>query len=206
MTWLLSQKRGVERGDLHGDVLADLGGVAALDGQVDDNADLAFHVDIGDGEAVSDAGEATDAHVLADGEEQLVLRILDGAVAGDPGAAHERVDVSGVLLGDDSSHALDKVVERLAVGDEVGLAVDLDHNTDTVDDGGVSHALSSHAAGLLRLRGEALFAQIHDGLFHIALALDEGLLAVHQAAAGGLAELVNNSSSDSHSDILLKIV
>lgn len=92
--------------------LADLGGVAALDGQVDDNADLAFHVDIGDGEAVSDAGEATDAHVLADGEEQLVLRILDGAVAGDPGAAHERVDVSGVLLGDDSSHALDKVVER----------------------------------------------------------------------------------------------
>ena len=125
-------------------------------------------MDIGDGEAVSDAGEATDAHVLADGEEQLVLRILDGAVAGNPGAAHERVDVSGVLLGDDSSHALDKVVERLAVGDEVGLAVDLDHNTDTVDDGGVSHALSSHAAGLLRLRGEALFAQIHDGLFHIA--------------------------------------
>ena len=97
-------------------------------------------MDIGDGEAVSDAGEATDAHVLADGEEQLVLRILDGAVAGDPGAAHERVDVSGVLLGDDSSHALDKVVERLAVGDEVGLTVDLDHNTDTVDDGGVSHA------------------------------------------------------------------
>lgn len=81
----LVPEAGVERGDLHGDVLADLGGVAALDGQVDDNADLAFHVDIGDGEAVSDAGEATDAHVLADGEEQLVLRILDGAVAAEYG-------------------------------------------------------------------------------------------------------------------------
>ena len=34
-------------------------------------------------------------------------------------AAHERVDVSGVLRGDDSSHALDKVVERLAVAPAV---------------------------------------------------------------------------------------
>ena len=163
-------------------------------------------MDIGNGEAVGDAGKAADAHVLADGEEQLVLGILDGALTGDPGAVHQRVDVGRILLGDDLGHALDEVVERLAVGDEVGLAVDLDHNADTVDDGSVSHTLSSHAAGLLRLGSEALLAQIHDGLFHIALALDEGLLAVHQAAAGGLAELVNNSSSDSHSDILLKIV
>ena len=97
-----------------------------------------------------------------------------------------------------------KLLNSGGLGDEVGLAVDLDHNTDTVDDGGVSHALSSHAAGLLRLRGEALSRRYMTAFSISPSALDEGLLAVHQAAAGGLAELVNNSSSDSHSDILLK--
>ena len=188
----------VERADLHGDVAAELGD--GLDGgfglKLDEHGDLALHVDIRNALAL-DALEAADLHVLTDGEEELVLRIVHGALAGVPGARHESVDIGGSFLGDDLRHAGDELVEERAASDEVGFAVDFDDHADTVDDRGVRHALGGDAGRLLGLGSQTLFTQINNGLLEIALVLDERLLAVHQAAAGGLAQLVNGSSGNS---------
>ena len=144
-----------------------------------------------------DALEAADLHILTDGEEELVLRVVHGALAGVPGARHESVDIGRGFLGDDLRHAGDELVEERAASDEVGLAVDFDDHADTVDDRGVRHALGGDAGRLLGLGSQTLFTQINNGLLEIALVLDERLLAVHQAAAGGLAKLVNGRSGNS---------
>ena len=160
-------------------------------------------MDIRHADAGVDTGKAADLHILTQRQEQLVLSGGDGALAVHPGAALQGFHIGGVFLGDNRSHALDKVLEQLAVGNKVRLAVDLHHDAHAVDDGGIGHALGGHAAGLLGLRGQALFPQQLDGLIDIAFGLGEGLLAVHHAAAGHFAQVLHISSSKCHNHILL---
>ena len=78
-------------------------------------------------------------------------------------------------------------------GDEIGLAVHLDHGgRETIgrlveDD----HALGSDAGGLLVSLGKALLAHELGGGLEVALGFDQGPLAFHHARAGALAELLD---------------
>ena len=94
----------------------------------------------------------------------------------------------------------DKALELGGLGDEVGLAVDLDQHADAAAhvDVGLHNALSRDAAGLLLSRSDALLAEPLHCLFHIAVALGERLLALHHANAGRFTQFLDLCSSDCH--------
>ena len=118
-------------------------------------------MDIRNGNAAFDAEETTDIHILAQREEELVLGVLHGALAVDPGRLHEGVNISRILLGNDLGKALDEsdILEVVGVGNEVGFAVDFNENADAIDDGSISHTFSGNAVGFLCLGSKTLLTQ-----------------------------------------------
>ena len=91
-----------------------------------------------------------------------------------------------------------ELLEVLGAGHEVGLAVDLDQHADAaagVDVGG-DEPLACLAAGLLGGRCLVPLAQQDDGLLEVAAGLLEGALAVHEAGAGPLSELLDGVGAD----------
>ena len=104
------------------------------------------------------------------------------------------VHAGGGLHGD----VIDELLEPVAAGDKVSLAVDLDNHTEagaTVDVG-ADGTLSGDAGGLLIGGGDALLAEPDDSLLEVAAALGEGLLAVHHARAGGVADSLDVLGGD----------
>ena len=93
----------------------------------------------------------------------------------------------------------------VGAGHEIGLAVDLDQHADLAAavDVRADGALGGHPAGLLGRRGETLLAQRVDRLLHVALALVEGVLAIHHSGAGALPELLDHLSGDFSHDVFL---
>ena len=116
---------------------------------------------------------------------------------------HQRVHIGGIVLRDGLGDILHEGHEQLALGAEVGLAVDLHHDAHTVLGQRVGHTLGGDAAGLLGSLGQALLTQPLNSLIHIAVALDKRLLAVHHAHAGHLAQGLHISSSKCHFSFLL---
>ena len=182
--------------------------MALADGEVHEHGDAAAHVDVGDAHAAVVAAEAADLDVLADDEDLVVLLLEDGLLAAGVLAGEQGVEVGGVVLRDDLGDVLDVVDEELVLGDEVALGVDLDDGAHAAvgADPGVSHALGGYAAGLLLRGGEALLAQPLDGLVHVAVGGGKGLLAVHHADAGGLAEVLNICCCKSHDISSFRII
>ncbi len=179
--------------------------MAFAHGEVHEHGDTAAHVDVGDVHAVGVAAEAANLDVLADDEHLVVLLLEHGLVAAGVLAGKQGVEVGGVFLGDDLGDVLDVVDKEVVLGDEVALGVDLDNGAHAAlgADPGVSHALGGYTAGLLLRGGEALLTEPLDGLVHVAVGGGKGLLAVHHADAGGLAEVLNICSGKSHSYIFL---
>ena len=154
-------------------------------------------MDIGDVQAGVVAREAADLDVLADDEDLIVL-LLEHGLAVAVSAGVQRVEISRVLLGDDGGDALDVIHEQVILGHEVRLRVDLDDHANTIDDGGVSHALGGDAAGLLLSGGEALLTEPFHSLINIAVSSGEGLFAVHHADAGHFTQIFHISSRKCH--------
>ncbi len=175
-----------------------LGGLSLLEGELDEDADLATHVDVGGKGAGLDlaGGEAGDLHVLAHDVNHL------GELVGDGIAVHalgeEGVDVGRGGRGDDLGDVGGKAGELGVGAHEVGLAGELEEGTGLAvsgDERGDS-ALVGLAAGLLGGLGQAVLAEDVDGGIHIAIGLDEGLLALHHRGIGHLAELLDHSGGD----------
>ena len=199
----LVPETGIQSSDLHSDVLTDLGSIdAALDSQVDQNTDLTTGVDVGNADVLSEEEEAADLDVLTDNENHLLLLLENGQLGAVVLALHQSIQISGVQSSDGSSHALDELLELLVLTNEVGLSVDLDHNTHTVDHSGVSSTLSGDTASLLGGSGQALLTQVLDSLVDVAVRLSQGLLAVHHANAGHLTQGLHINSGKSHFHIL----
>ena len=158
--------------------------------ELDENADLAAHVDV----AAEAAGAlervalaAADLDVLARlGEKHLVVvveRLLDVL-------AFER----------DLGRVVDELDERLGLGDEVGLAVDLGERHRLLVGGNREgdDALLGLLVDALGGDGETLLAEVLDGLFHIAVSGGEGFLAGAHSGGGRLAEFLDLLNCDSH--------
>ena len=114
-------------------------------------------MDIGNGHAISEDGEAAHLDVLADDEDHLLLLLLNSQVGAVVLAGHQGLQVGGLVGGHGSGNTLDKVHELLILAHEVGLGVDLNDHAHAVDDSGVSHALGGNTASLLGGGGQALF-------------------------------------------------
>ena len=178
------------RGGLLDDVFDGLGGV--LDEVLLEESLLVDHL-------VEAALDNLLADVLGLGEHVLHLH-LDILLGGDHGGVgilggHVLdVHAGGGLHGD----VIDELLEPVTAGDKVSLAVDLDNHTEagaTVDVG-ADGTLSGDAGGLLIGGGDALLAEPDDGLLEVAAALGEGLLAVHHAGAGGVADSLDVLGGD----------
>src|SRR6478609_9009708 len=183
-----------ERGDVHRDVAAH-GLVATL--ERDEDADLrgqvgARLVEVGDDVVALEARHAADLDLLADGGVGLVEQLLDGLAVLER-AREERVRV-GRAGGDGLREDLvGEGDELLALGDEVGLAVDLDEGADAVGGRGRHETVGGRAALTLRDALEALDAKDLDGLGAVAVGLVERLLDVHHDGARLLAQRLDVS-------------
>ena len=78
-----------------------------------------------------------------------------------------------------------ELFERLGLGDEVGLAAQIDEDADaSAVDVAVDQALASSALGALGGGGDALLTQDEPCLLHVAVGFGQRLPAVHDAGAG----------------------
>ena len=95
-------------------------------------------------------------------------------------------------------HVADQLLEDFTAGHEVGFAVDLHQHTHagTGVDVAADGAFGRGAAGLLLGGGDALLTQPLDGLVLVALGLRKGLLAVHHACAGDVAQFLDELGGD----------
>ena len=103
-----------------------------LNSQVDQHADLAAHVDIGDVDTLGVTYEAADLDVLADGQNLVGGHVGHSAVGAGVGAGLQSLHVSGVLSGNQVGQVLHEVLEDLVLSHEVGLRVDLDDHAHAV--------------------------------------------------------------------------
>lgn len=183
---------GVHGGDVHGNVDGELL-VSTL--KLDGDADL-VHVDVGSDGGVGTAhgGETTDLDVLADlGNEGLGL-VLDRLTT-DVGL-EEGINVVTVNGEGGLGDGVGEAEEVLVLGNEVGLAVDLDHDGLAALVGDNDLALGGDAAGLLVGLDETGLAKEVVGGLDVTVGLNEGLLAVHHTGAGGITELLDLSGGD----------
>ena len=129
------------------------------------------------------------------------------------------VDV-GRFVERDGDDAVRQRLEVVVAGDEIGLRIDFDDDAEIGFDGDADQALGGDAAALLGRLGQALLAQPVDhaflgfatGLFRgggrplfaqnrfrlgeIAPGFDEGLLAIHHARAGFLAQVFHQRGAN----------
>ena len=172
---------------MHRDVLSGGGGVfACLDG--DEHADAPPVGVAGDAtaEGVEDL-EPPDGDVLPDPRNELPAAILDGGAAVEPQGA-ERLDAVGLMGQHQTGDLAGELPELVLAGDEVGLAVDLDHGAAGTAGLDRDHPFRRDAAGLAVRGGEPALAHRFDRRVEIAARRHERLLAVHHSRPGSLPE------------------
>src|SRR5438876_5904260 len=122
------------------------------------------------------------------------LRAVDLALGGELGGGHV-LAAHVARRGGRHLHGevLHELLELGRLGDEVGLAVDLDQHADLARrvDVGADRAVGGRARRLLGRLGEPALAQEPDRLLDVARRFAERLLAVEQARAGLLAQLLD---------------
>src|SRR3954447_21263790 len=184
------QGRGRREGDVQGDLVRDVARLLArrVDaGDLDqhrDGAAFVLVVPVGVEEAVGLEAHDTPEHdVLAQLPGQLRERFAPGGAA-----ERERRDVA-VAVGRDQLRELgEHRGEVAALGDEVGVAVELDDRADVPVDHHVDRAFGGLAVTELARLGEPLGAEEVEGALGVARGLLERGLAVHHPCARRLAE------------------
>ena len=91
---------------------------------------------------------------------------------------------------------LDEGLEVVLQGQEVSLRVDFDQQATTTFDASGDGAFSSDVAGFLGGLDGTGRAHVVDGLLDVATGGNQGLLALHHALAGALAQFFNQGCSD----------
>jgi hypothetical protein len=145
-----------------------------------------------------EALEAAEAHVLADLADQPLAHIFQRRteavlLVGQRGQGRQ---VGGVVLGDQHRRGVGQREEAVVLRDEVGLAVDLDHGAHAAFDIGCDDPLGRDAARSLPGLVAQLDAQELFGLFHVAVGLGQGLLALHHRGVGLCAQFADHACGD----------
>src|SRR5829696_1748012 len=146
-------------------------------------------VQVGRDVALED-GEPAEHELLADAGGLALDERGDGLAVGLGG--QQRLGVGRPRLQRDVEQALGERHEVGVLGDEVGLAVELEQRAVLADDDAVGRGALEALADVLG----TLDAQELDGLVVVAVGLGQGLLAVHHAGAGGVAETLDVGCSE----------
>ncbi len=179
------------RCDVQRDVVRDLAGLgiggvyaAELD-QHADHAALVLNVLVRVDDRIGrlEADHPADFDLLAQRAGQALDEIVDGLAV--DGATAE---IRFALLDHDFGEGRDRLLEHVALGDEVGLAVQLDERADTAFDQHVDSSLVGVTAGALGRARDALLPEPVLGALDVALGLDQRFLAIHHPGARDLAE------------------
>ena len=176
-----------------------LGGLGLAAGKGNQHAELAAGVEV-----VTNALVVSGFHDAEGAELHVFAGLGDEGGQAFTELGLQGLGVSGFLLDNGLGGIGDEVLEVIAAGHEVGLAL---HGSDG-DSLAVSglgqgdQAFGRGAAGLLGGLGHALFTQEIDSLFEVAVGGHEGLLAVHHAGAGFLAQVFYHRSSNGHISLL----
>ena len=128
------------------------------------------------------AGKAANLNILTNGKEELLNLFFNGLSV--LFKSQKSVNISRILLGNDFRNFSGKSLKSVAVGNEVGLTVNLNNSAHTVLGVCANCTLGSYTACLFGLRSKSLFTEKISRCFHISVALGESLFAVHHAAAG----------------------
>ncbi len=113
-------------------------------------------------------------------------------------ASEKGLNVGRLVVADNLGDVGGKAGELRVGGDEVGLASDLGESTGgtVLGDVGGDGALVGVATGLLGGSGKTVLAEDVNSGVHVAVGLDESLLALHHRGVGHLAKLLDHSGGD----------
>src|SRR5665647_2323217 len=182
------------------DVLGDAArGLCIGTGVADDNADLrrqvlAGLVQVNRERLAGDGSDAAQFELLADDGGLVADQVGDSLVSGRGGQAF--LDGGRAGCGDRIQDLLRQGNELLTLGDEVGLAGEFDHERGVADDRGGHEALRGGPVGALGVALCTLETQDFDGLLHVAIGFDEGVLGVDHAGAEALAQGLDGFECD----------
>jgi hypothetical protein len=164
---------------------------------VDHHADLRAAVNVARDPALGlDPREAPDRHVLADAADHGAAHLVYGRTVQRQG--RQRRHIHRIVRGHQRGQIARERQKVLVLGDEIGLAVDLDDGTEPGVGGDVrrDHAFRGDAApGFACLVSQA-HAQNLLGLAGIAVGLGQRLLAFHHRRVGFLAQLFHHRRGD----------
>src|SRR5579863_441357 len=156
---------------------------------------------LGDFEAL----RAAQRHVFADGGDGVGDRLADRPAAGVMRAERfRRIDV-GRLVERHRQRAAHQRLEVVVAGDEVGLGIDFHDNAGLVLDGDPDQAFGRHPSALLGRFRQALLAQPVHCRLDVAAGLAQGVLAIHHARAGLLAQLLDQASGNGRHTVPLSL-
>ena len=141
-----------------------------------------------------EVGDPAELDLLADHRGNRLDSLGHGTALGRRHAL-ERLGVRSLGLLGGVDDLLGELDEPVGLGDEVGLGVELDERAALGgDQTGRGGALGTTLGSL----GGTLDAENLDGLVEVAVGFLERLLGVHHPGAGGVAELLDIGSGDSH--------
>ena len=158
--------------------------------KIDQHADLAVAVNVTGHVLTLDVGHAVKHQVLTDtpgGGGQLVTHRI--AIVQLKGL--EFLGVVGPGLHRRLGDLLHQGLKVAVAGHEIGLAVHLDHGCAAAVNHEAHQPLAGLAVGLLGGLDDATFTQQGYGLVLVAVGVGQGLLDVHHARAGHLAQLLD---------------
>ena len=114
------------------------------------------------------------------------------------GSSEQSIEIGRLSRGDDLGNVGGKAGELSVRTNEVGLAGELKQSASLGILGNESGdgALIGLTSGLLSSLSKTVLAQNVNGGVHIAISLDEGLLALHHRRIGHLAELLDHSGGN----------
>ncbi len=93
-----------------------------------------------------------------------------------------------------------QLLEVFGARDEIALAIYFDEHTDLAAGMNVAghRSFAGHARRLLGRNRNALLAQNHDRLIHVAFGFGQGLLAIHHGSSGLLPEVFHLCRGNIH--------
>jgi len=158
--------------------------------ELDENADLAAHVDV----ARNDSG-ATKCIALAAADLDVLARLGEKHLV-----VVRKSSLDVLALKSDLCRVVDELDERLGLGDEVRLAVDLGQGEGLLVCGLCEgdDALLGLLVDALGGDRKALLAKELDGFLHVAVRGGESFLASAHSGGGCLAELLDHLNGNCH--------
>ena len=147
-----------------------------------------------------DQHEAAYVDVFSNFRHQFLAHGIDAAITAGQWRREQGVKIGRGLLEGCASDRGSVGAKVVALGDEIGLAVDLDHcrTMTVITQGNLDRSFCGHLAGSFSGLGQPTLAHQFDRSVDVAAGLDQGFLALHHSGAGALTQLLDHARGNRH--------